>query len=553
MSTAVQRRRGTNTEHDSFTGLEGEISVNTTNESVHVHDGSTAGGFEMARADLDNVANIDDTIIGATTPAAGTFTTFTSNGIDDNATTEVLQLQDTVMAVGGNSGGGIYDLVRRENDGSLIVSGGNSSSAGFNITMYGGGHATLPDYMRMRAGATTVMFYDDSAGRFELPVSDVVVGGESLGAASAVTLYADGTFKSNGIDDNATSNAITIDSSENVGINQSDPKGPLHVYGTDYSYFTSNVAGVTPHSTTQGIALGWNKSSGAGESIIAFNKGAGGTGGLVFADNNGGTYAERLRIDASGNVGIGTPSPTARLHIVGDDTLTGITLRVEGGGVQDQRGIIFAVGGADYGFINIPAGSGGAMSFGTGSAGAAAERARIDTTGHFVVGGTTAGAASAVTLYADGKAYPAGGIYLGGTAAANLLDDYEEGTWTPSLTGTTSGTMTSFTTTVASYIKTGGLVNIFSYLTSMDFTAHTLLGNIRVSGLPFSATSIGQLVNISYCTFTTADEITNTLSGYCSGTGLVILKGSSIAALTDTDLLTTSNNACMLGITYRSL
>jgi hypothetical protein len=54
MTTAVQRRRGTNTEHASFTGLEGEISVNTTNESVHVHDGSTAGGFELMRADGSN-------------------------------------------------------------------------------------------------------------------------------------------------------------------------------------------------------------------------------------------------------------------------------------------------------------------------------------------------------------------------------------------------------------------------------------------------------------------------------------------------------------------
>ncbi len=55
MTKAVQRRRGTASEHQTFTGLEGEITVNTTNESVHVHDGSTAGGFELARADGSNV------------------------------------------------------------------------------------------------------------------------------------------------------------------------------------------------------------------------------------------------------------------------------------------------------------------------------------------------------------------------------------------------------------------------------------------------------------------------------------------------------------------
>ena len=58
MTKAVQRRRGTNAEHSSFTGLEGELSVNTTNDSVHVHDGATAGGFELARADGSNVGNL---------------------------------------------------------------------------------------------------------------------------------------------------------------------------------------------------------------------------------------------------------------------------------------------------------------------------------------------------------------------------------------------------------------------------------------------------------------------------------------------------------------
>jgi hypothetical protein len=57
MAKAVQRRRGSDSDHSSFTGLVGELSVNTTNKSVHVHDGSTAGGFELARADGTNVDN----------------------------------------------------------------------------------------------------------------------------------------------------------------------------------------------------------------------------------------------------------------------------------------------------------------------------------------------------------------------------------------------------------------------------------------------------------------------------------------------------------------
>lgn len=54
-AVTVQIRRGTDTEHSSFTGAQAEITVNTTNDSLHIHDGSTASGFELLRADLDNV------------------------------------------------------------------------------------------------------------------------------------------------------------------------------------------------------------------------------------------------------------------------------------------------------------------------------------------------------------------------------------------------------------------------------------------------------------------------------------------------------------------
>lgn len=49
MSTAVQRRRGTTAQHTTFVGLEGELTVDTTKETVVVHDGVTAGGFPLAR------------------------------------------------------------------------------------------------------------------------------------------------------------------------------------------------------------------------------------------------------------------------------------------------------------------------------------------------------------------------------------------------------------------------------------------------------------------------------------------------------------------------
>ena len=46
MPTTLQFRRGTSTQNDAFTGALGEVTVDTTNDALRIHDNSTAGGFE---------------------------------------------------------------------------------------------------------------------------------------------------------------------------------------------------------------------------------------------------------------------------------------------------------------------------------------------------------------------------------------------------------------------------------------------------------------------------------------------------------------------------
>jgi len=56
MSTAVQLRRGTTSQHTSFTGAVGEVTVDTDKDTVVVHDGATAGGHPLlkeAAVDVD--------------------------------------------------------------------------------------------------------------------------------------------------------------------------------------------------------------------------------------------------------------------------------------------------------------------------------------------------------------------------------------------------------------------------------------------------------------------------------------------------------------------
>ena len=55
MAKRVQRRRGTTSEHSAFTGAEGEITVDTTIDTLVVHDGSTPGGHPLGKADGSNL------------------------------------------------------------------------------------------------------------------------------------------------------------------------------------------------------------------------------------------------------------------------------------------------------------------------------------------------------------------------------------------------------------------------------------------------------------------------------------------------------------------
>lgn len=80
MSKRIQLRRGTSTEHNTFTGANGEVTVDTTNKTLRVHDGTTVGGTALARTNQLPVSASQVTaglieIATTTEAAAGTDTT----------------------------------------------------------------------------------------------------------------------------------------------------------------------------------------------------------------------------------------------------------------------------------------------------------------------------------------------------------------------------------------------------------------------------------------------------------------------------------------------
>ena len=79
-----------------------------------------------------------------------------------------------------------------------------------------------------------------------------------------------------------------------------------------------------------------------------------------------------------------------------------------------------------------------------------------------------------------------GGVYVGGTAAANLLDDYEEGTWTPVLSSTgTAPTVSSYSNQLGYYTKVGNVVTIHCHIRASISSVGS--GTPRITGLPFTA------------------------------------------------------------------
>jgi hypothetical protein len=91
MAIQIQLRKGTATEHNTFTGADGEVTVDTTNKTLRVHDGSTVGGTRLA------------TLTGGLVPAAQlpAATTSTQGAVILNNTVTSSSIYDALTAAQG--------------------------------------------------------------------------------------------------------------------------------------------------------------------------------------------------------------------------------------------------------------------------------------------------------------------------------------------------------------------------------------------------------------------------------------------------------------------
>ena len=106
----------------------------------------------------------------------------------------------------------------------------------------------------------------------------------------------------------------------------------------------------------------------------------------------------------------------------------------------------------------------------------------VSVTGNVTVGSTIGVGGATPSTSGAGITFPA---TASSSSNANTLDDYEEGTWTPTVTPS-SGSLTAYTSSGV-YVKVGRLVTITG-----DFqltTVGTAAGSVSVGGVPFSGTS----------------------------------------------------------------
>ena len=141
--------------------------------------------------------------------------------------------------------------------------------------------------------------------------------------------------------------------------------------------------------------------------------------------------------------------------------------------------------------------------------------------------------------------YTLGGVQLGGSGAANLLDDYEEGTFTATATPGTSGTITLNDATL-SYTKVGQLVFVSGNLTITSLSSP--VGSINIGGLPFTA-SVDAMANVNIQAPSSGDI---SFSGWLLTTHNNILKiyeNTGVQPANSANLLQT-NSTIYISLTY---
>jgi hypothetical protein len=255
---------------------------------------------------------------------------------------------------------------------------------------------------------------------------------------------------------------------------------------------------------------------------------------LVKGFSNTSASADAITVDSSGDVGIGATVPDRLLHLKaasstaysgGSDTADYNFLKIENTTDNKSAGVFFLIGGNGEAAITATEVSDGNtdIAFQNRGGGVRSEKMRM-----LAGGGLT---------------------FNGDTAAANALDDYEEGTFTGRFNNQDDDATVSHGNQTGFYVKVGNLVHFSLYFDDIDVSSTGSINRANIFGLPFTSLGTAQhysVVNIIHNTI-----LTSAAGGYVNTNSTRIFPTD--VGTTDTSTFSTGTNfRLMVGGTYRA-
>jgi hypothetical protein len=470
----------------SSSGNSDSLEVNHSSGSGIALDISKGGNGEGLRVAKTSGSGNAVTITGGLLSAEAATLTGALNGTSASFTGDLTIDTNTLFVDSANNSVGIGTLIPKFQgfNRELTVSGGISGTSRGAINIQGSrttnstfGSFAFFHQTNYVAGIESSRAGADNSGNLQFFTTNEGVTGERLTLAST--------------------GAATFSSSVTAGGNiQTSGNANTYVKATG---FISNQLG----------QLSDFGASDAGYYIVA-------GGGIQFVSGG----ANRMIVNSSGNVGISTASPAERLEVSGNISITASTGSKIGFNTTDsfsQYGTSVAHYGISYGWNTNPLALSGYYGIGLFTDGT--EKMRITGDG-----------------YARLSAGSNGIQFNGDTAAANALDDYEEGTFTPNAIGTTTAGTVTYGLRNGRYTKIGNSVN---FQIAIGWSAHTGTGQLRITGLPFTSINVANTFwscSVSYSglalpALSTNKQLTTEIPSNSTGIDMVASDASGLDAL----------------------